>query len=173
MSMIARPYAVAAYEHAVGANAVAIWENFLKSASQIASDPTVMRMLADPLVSSDDLQKFFLDILKTILSTDQKNFLTLLAQNKRLNALPAVLALFQNMRAVDAKTIAAEVTSAQPLDETYRKMLADKLTQKFNGHVDLSYKVDPDLLGGVMIRAGDKVIDGSVRGKLSRLLDSF
>jgi F-type H+-transporting ATPase subunit delta len=173
MSTIARPYAAAAYEYAYSAKELAVWEEMLEVAASIAEDASVKQLLKNPLVLNTDIRDLFCDILSPLLNDERKNFIWLLAENARLSALPDISLLFKKSLASEQQTIAASVTSAVELDDEYRKTLANALNNRFKQQVELNYAIDPALLGGVVVRAGDMVIDGSVRGKLSRLLDSF
>ena len=94
-------------------------------------------------------------------------------QNKRLPVLPDIAALFASYRAEREKTVEVELISAFPLDETYKDKFTNSLTRRLQRTVSLQCDVDATLLGGAIVRAGDLVIDGSVRGKLNRLLESL
>ncbi len=173
MSTIARPYAVAAYEFASTANDLSAWENMLEVAAYIAEDSSVKQLLRNPSITVEKVKELFCGILKPLLNEERKNFIWLLSVNMRLGALPEIAKLFKDSLAAEQKTISAAVFSAVPLNEDYQQKLSKALAVRFKRQVELCYEVDPSLLGGVIIRAGDKVIDGSVRGRLSRLLDSF
>ena len=95
--------------------------------------------------------------------------MTNLASNKRLEALPAIRELFDEMRAEAEGELEVEVTAAFALSPTQTQSLAKTLTEKLTRQVNLTCTVDPALIGGAVIRAGDLVIDASVRGKLGKL----
>ncbi|MDR3490545.1 MAG: F0F1 ATP synthase subunit delta [Gammaproteobacteria bacterium] len=173
MTTIARPYAAAAFEYAASAKDFSNWNVMLEKAAYIAADASVMQLLCNPQVSTEQLKDLFCDILKPVLNTQMQNFIWLLAENNRLVALPDIAMLFKTSLATQEKTLNAEVVSAVELDKAYQQKLTKALTKRFERQVELSYQIDPTLLGGVIVRAGDMVIDGSVRGKLTRLLDSF
>ena len=103
------------------------------------------------------------------MSEHVQNLVRLLARNKRLIVLPDIARLFAQMKTLYDGLRHIEVTSAYPVGDTERDELAARLKAHFGGDVDLTIDEDPDLIGGVKVRAGDVVIDGSVRGKLERL----
>lgn len=173
LTTIARPYAAAAFDRALSKNDLASWEAFLRTAASIAESPSLAPLLESPKVTTKQRTDLFCEILAAMLDTEKKNFISLLAENKRLPALPAIAELFSEYRAAREKNISVQVTSAVPLDEHYQQKLAAALTERLERQVTLRCEVDPTLLGGAVIRAGDLVVDGSVRSKLSRLIESL
>jgi len=173
LTTIARPYANAAFEYALDKNDLSNWEVMLLSAATLVSQPKVNLLLSSPEVSSIQLAELFTDVLSKVLDTAKTNFLQLLAENKRLSVLPEIAALFKAYREDYEKIMNVQVTSAIELSESYQEKLIKKLTHRLKRRVTLECEVDPLLLGGAIVRAGDMVIDGSVRGKLNRLLESL
>ncbi|MEO8400885.1 MAG: F0F1 ATP synthase subunit delta [Gammaproteobacteria bacterium] len=171
MTTIARPYAVAAFEFASAKNTLPAWEAMLDAAAILAEDPAVQRLLTNPRVTVKQLAKFYSDVLAKSLDSDRANFIHLLAEYNRLPALPEIAALFKQYQAAKEKTLTVQVTSAVNLDEKYKHKLAAALTKRFKRQVSLECNIDADLLGGAIIAAGDTVIDGSIRGKLSRMIE--
>lgn len=169
--IIARPYAIAAFEFALAKKSLPAWDAMLDAAMRISNDPQMETLLKNPRITEHQLLDIYFDLLNPLLDTEKKNFLHLLAENKRLNVLSDIALLFKNLRAEQERNITVDVSSAVPLDENYRKRIAHALSVRLQREVTLNCSVDSALLGGVMIRAGDKVIDGSVRGKLTRLLE--
>jgi len=169
MTSIARPYAKAAFEYALAKDDLLTWENVLKTASSLTKDKEVMRLLASSKVSSEQLANLFCEILAPVLDAQRKNFICLLAENKRLLALPAIAETFGQLRAQYEKTLSVQVTSAVPLDQSYQQKLVQALTKRLQRKVLLECSIDSHLLGGIKVSAGDLVFDGSVRGKLNRL----
>ena len=168
---IARPYAMAAFEYALAKNALAEWEELLQTAATLAEDPMMSQFMANPGVNQEQLTQLFFDVLNSELDTEKKNFLSLLAENKRFAVLPAIAEQFKLRRAVQEKKTTVEVISAVELTAEQQQRLVQALTKRLNLAVTLNCTIDPSLLGGVVVRVGDKVIDGSVRGKLHRLID--
>jgi F-type H+-transporting ATPase subunit delta len=166
---IARPYAAAAFEYARAEKALPAWETMLHSAANITLNADVARMLASPATTVKQAMDLYTDLLGKQLDTHKKNFIHLLADNDRLTVLPDIAELFKTAREQQDKVIAVQVTSAIPLTDAYRAKLQKALTKRLEREVELECEVDPTMLGGALIRAGDIVIDGSVRGKLTRL----
>lgn len=171
MTTIARPYALAAFEFAFDKHDLNAWESMLQLTSQLVHDDLLQQVLTSPSFTEEQLYQLFKELLGATLNTERNNFIHLLAINKRLMALPDIAQLFKAYRAAAEKTLVVEVISAVELDESYRNKLIQALTGRYKQQVTLQCSVDPALLGGVMTRAGDHVIDGSVRGKLDRLID--
>jgi F-type H+-transporting ATPase subunit delta len=168
---LARPYALAAFEYAQDKKALSAWEALLMASAEIAKDPAVVRLMDRPEVTSAQLADFFCDVLQAMLDRqDKRNFIFLLAEHKRLSLLPAITKLFKSYHAAIEKILSVQVSSAveltQPMKDKLTKALENRLKQK----VSLECKIDPSLLGGMMVRAEDNVMDGSVQGQLKRLL---
>lgn len=171
MTTIARPYAMAAFEYALAKQEIPEWETMLKSAASLTEDKNVARLLTSPNVSAEKLANLFCEVLKPVTNVQRNNFIRLLAENKRLRVLPNIVETFEALRAQYENTLEVQVTSAIDLDAGYKKTLADALTKRLHRTVSLHCTVDPNLLGGAVVRAGDLVFDGSVRGKLNRMIE--
>lgn len=169
MTTIARPYVVAAFECAEAKKTLPAWSAMLTAAAQLTQDSNVQALLATPGISSADIADFYCAALSSCLDEEKTNFIRLLAENKRLAILPDIAQLFEEARAAREKTMNVEVRSAAPLDAQQQDKLAAALSKRLQQQVALQCTVDPELLGGVWVRAGDIVIDGSIRGKLDRL----
>lgn len=170
MTTIARPYAIAAFEFALDKNAFAAWETMLDAAALLTQDQAVQQLLSSPNITSQQLESLYGDVLAKLLNTEMTNFIRLLAQNDRLSALPAIADLFKSYRAEQEKKLNVQVISAAKLDNQYQQKLVEALTKRLQRQVNLECEIDPTLLGGAVIVAGDTVIDGSVRGKLDRMV---
>jgi F-type H+-transporting ATPase subunit delta len=168
---IARPYALAAFEYALAKNALPAWEELLQSAATVVEDPLIITFMASPEVSAQQLVELFCEVLASQLNEEQKNFIRLLAEHRRFSVLPDIVAQFKQYREAHEKTVTVDVASAIELDEKQKISLSQALEKRLQLKVTLVCTVDPDLLGGAIIRAGDKVIDGSVRGKLNRMIE--
>jgi F-type H+-transporting ATPase subunit delta len=166
---IARPYVAAAFEYAAEKKDISKWESMLDAAALTAANPAVMALMQNPETSAEQLAEFFCDILKKLLDKHKTNFIRLLAEKNRLAELPAIAELFKVARAEAEQMLTVQVTSAEPLKKAYQDKLVKALSKRLSRTVELQCEVDETLLGGVIVRAGDLVIDGSIRGKLSRL----
>jgi F-type H+-transporting ATPase subunit delta len=166
---IARPYARAAFEYAHAHGRLAAWSEALALASLVIADPQVEPLLDDPRVSAAQLVELIDGIAAGRLDAEGRNFLSVLAHNRRLPLLPIIAAMYEQLRAEVENTLDVEVTSAQALDDAQRQRLAAALGKRFRRQVRLQEKVDASLVGGAVVRAGDLVIDGSLKGRLARL----
>lgn len=128
------------------------------------------RFLKSPILSRTDQSKGIAAITeKAQLSPITKKFLGLVAQNRRLFALPGMIRGFREILADRRGQAAAEVVSAAPLSDSQRMSLTDQLKKTVGRNVDIVAKVDPSILGGLIVRVGSRMVDSSLRSKLSRL----
>jgi F-type H+-transporting ATPase subunit delta len=166
---IARPYAKAAFEYARDANNFAAWSRGLSRAAEIVADSRVAALTKSPQWSQGDLISLIGDVAGTDLDAGMRNFLKVLAENHRLLLLPEIAAHYEEFRAVVENTVDVEVVSAVKLDAAQSEKLAAALSARLKRKVHMRNSVDATLLGGAVVRAGDLVIDGSLKGRLERL----
>lgn len=164
----ARPYARAAFELAREQGALGEWAGRLAFAAQVAADPRVTALFGDPRVAQADLAALVMPEGEPA-GSPFATFVRLLAENRRLPVLPEIGALFEELKNEAERVLKVSVRSAAPIgsDETAR--LKDALKRRFGRDIEIEQSVDPDILGGAIVDAGDVVIDGSVRGRLARL----
>ena len=166
-STIARPYAKAAFEAASGR--LAPWSEALHRAARAVADPRVAALLHDPRVQSAQLAELVAAAAGANLAPTTRNFIDMLADNHRLDCLPEISARFDELKAQAEGTIDVEVISACALSEAQQGMLAAALERRLRRTVRLRCSHDPALIGGASVRAGDLVIDGSLRARLERV----
>jgi F-type H+-transporting ATPase subunit delta len=166
---IARPYAKAAFEYARDANAFAAWSQGLTAAAQIVADPRVAALTKSPQWSAADLVSLITDVAGAKLDAGMQNFVRVLAENHRLLLLPEIAAHYEALRSAVENTVDVEVVSAVPLDTAQADKLEQALSTRLKRKVRMQNSVDAALLGGAVVRAGDLVIDGSLKGRLQRL----
>jgi F-type H+-transporting ATPase subunit delta len=166
---IARPYAKAAFEYARRADGLAAWSQGLNAAAEIVADSRVAALTKSPEWSTADLAGLISDIARAKLDAGMQNFLRVLAENRRLLLLPEIAAHYEVLRAAVENTVDVEVVSAVPLSAAQADKLSQALGIRLKRKVRMNTAVDPALLGGAVLRAGDLVIDGSLRGRLQRL----
>ncbi|HTM64193.1 MAG TPA: F0F1 ATP synthase subunit delta [Gammaproteobacteria bacterium] len=171
LSNIARPYAQAAFECARDQQQIAEWKAFLMSAATVSRNHSVQRLLADPERTPASIYKLFEEVLESVISAEQKNLLLLLSQNRRLDVLPEITDAYNAYVAAFEKICTARVVTAVSANDDFRQKVARALTIRTQREVNLVCEVDPGIIGGAIIHLGDRVIDGSVRGKLTRLLE--
>ena len=168
-STIARPYAVAAFGLAKEQNEMAKWSEMLGFAAIVVTDKTMQDYVNNPKVEQETLTRLMLEVCSDQLNELGKNFIKVLVANKRLSLLPEIALLYNELRADAEKTVEAEVISAFPLTDAQQSNLIEGLKKRLGREVTLVSKVDENLLGGAIVRAGDLVIDGSVSGQLTKL----
>ncbi|MBX3693867.1 MAG: F0F1 ATP synthase subunit delta [Steroidobacteraceae bacterium] len=170
---LARPYARAAFEFARDAKALAGWGDLLATAAVVVTDERFAALIGSPEPGPAALAGVVLDIAGGSADEHGRNFVRLLAQNRRLALLPEIAAQFARLRAEVENTVDVEVASALPLTGEQTEQLARALTRRLNRRVRLHASVDPSLIGGAVVRAGDFVLDGSLKGRLERLAQSM
>ena len=169
---LARPYACAAFEVANQAGTLQLWADQLNQLAVISGKPKVAVMIASTNTLASE-QAISLSILLGVdAASAMANFLQLLAENKRLSLLPSVAELFAELKASQEKSVDVTINTAFELDDEMTSKLASALKSKLQRDVQVSTAVDRSLIGGVVVRAGDIVIDGSVKGRLAKLAEA-
>ena len=168
-STVARPYAEAAFKLADAAGALGKWSEMLAALAQVAQDARVRAAVADPNLSDAQVAGLFIAILAGKLSGEAENFVRVLAQNNRLPLLPEIHRQFEALKNEREGVVEAEVQSAFELTGAQLADLIQRLEKKTGRKVRAQVSVDRELIGGVKVVLGDKVIDGSVRGQLAAL----
>ncbi|MCI1730646.1 MAG: F0F1 ATP synthase subunit delta [Chiayiivirga sp.] len=164
---LARPYARAAFALAREHGRLAPWSNLLGFAASIAADARVQNLLGHPKLGLDDVLELLLP--PGDIDPNFRQFVAVLADNRRLSLLPDIAAQYEALRAEAEKVVNVTVTSAVPMGAGEVESLTAALKRRFGGEISLTQAVDAALIGGAVIDAGDVVIDGSLRGKLARL----
>ena len=168
-STVARPYAEAAFKLAAEGNALAKWSGMIRALAQVAGDKRVQAAIADPALSDAQAAGVFISLLAGQLDGAAENFVRVLAENKRLELLPYIRTQFEALKDEREGMVEAEVFSAFELTEAQLADLAQRLEKKTGRKVRTVVQVDKNLIGGIKVLIGDKVIDGSVRGQLGAL----
>ena len=166
---IARPYAEAAFALAREQKALAAWSGMLALIAAVAGDGQLQRLAADPRVSHEQLLGLLLGVCGDKLNREGQNFLRALVENRRLAVTPEIAEVFEELKNAAEARIEAAVQSAFPMSAEQVKALEQGLTRKLARAVTVKVTIDPALIGGTLVRAGDLVIDASVRGRLAQL----
>jgi F-type H+-transporting ATPase subunit delta len=170
---LARPYARAAFEFARDIKALDRWSNMLETAATVAQFPAVQRFLGSPNFTAEQKGEKFLEICGDELDNKVSNFILYLAENHRLRLLAQVREQFELLKANHERSIDVNIASAFEISAEQQSKLSAALKQKLDRDVNLQTQVDKSLIGGILIKAGDMTIDGSVRGKLTKLAESM
>lgn len=173
LTTLARPYAKAAFEYALAAKDLAGWSAMLATATAVSQQPIMLQALNLPSYTADQKAKIFVEVCADQLSGPGQNFIKNLAANKRLALLPHIAANFEQLKAAQEKSIDVEVVSAFTLSADLQEKLASALSKKLSRDVRVQASVDKSLIGGAVIRAGDTIIDGSLRGRLAKLAEAM
>mgnify|MGYP000262328763 FL=1 len=172
LTTVARPYAKAAFDFAVEKDAVAKWQEMLAFAGAVAANDDMHQLLSGA-VAADTLADIFNNVCGEQLDEHGQNLVKVLAENKRLVALPAISELFNALKADYDKEIEVVLTSASALSDSQTAEISASLEKRLARKVKLNCNVDPALVAGFVVKAGDTVIDGSVKSKLNRLADAL
>jgi F-type H+-transporting ATPase subunit delta len=179
---IARPYAEAAFEVASEDGNLAGWSAALETAGAVIADGQVVSFLATPALTSEQRLQFLVELLASLNSDntvlaggDAKgtNFIKLLLEYGRIAVLPEIAEHFEILKANVENTVDVVVTSATALSDDQRQAITKALTARLGRDVRLQTEIDESLIGGAVIRAGDIVIDGSLRARLDGLTNAL
>jgi F-type H+-transporting ATPase subunit delta len=170
---IARPYARAAFEQAREEKKFKDWSAMLGLLGAIGSDPLMRSVIKNPKVSVEQLQGLVADVGGKSLSASGRNFAKALVAAGRLDVAPEVHMQFEQMRARQEGTAEVRVITAYELDEAQQQRIAEIMEKRLGKEIGISAEVDKSIIGGVIIRAGDSVIDASLRGRLRQLGNEF
>jgi len=167
---VARPYAKAAFDFAVENQSVDRWQDMLAFAAEVTKNEQMAELLSGAL-APETLAESFIAVCGDQLDAHGQNLIKVMADNGRLKVLPDVLEQFIRLREAREATVEVEVTSATALSEEQLEKISVAMEKRLSRKVKLNCKIDKSVVAGVIIRAGDMVIDGSVRGRLERLAD--
>jgi len=172
-STLARPYARAAFEYAGEHQLREQWLAQLRLVAAVAVEPAVRAMLANPALTAAQQAEHFSALCGDAIDQPFGNFLQVLAANRRLPLLPEILQQFAVLKAESERAVDVQLVSAYELPAEVSERIAAALARRLDREVKLSTETDSSLIGGVLIRAGDTVIDGSVRGRLNKLAEAL
>lgn len=173
LSTLARPYAKAVFQAAVEAGEVQAWSDMLVLASNLTLNADVKKVISHPSLTGQQQAQALIDVCGDSLNAAGQNLVNVLAENKRIPLLPEIFEQFEQMKAELEKSVDVQIISAFEVSDESKQKLTDALKAKLAKDVHVTTSVDATLVGGAIIRAGDLVIDGSVRGKLAKLADAM
>jgi len=166
---VARPYARAVYQQAIETSSIDGWNDVLALMAAVVNDADMCSLLDDPEISNEQQAVLMLKVIGDKLDAQQQNLIKLMAENGRLKALPEVSEQFEIYRAEAEGKVDAEVRSAFPLSSEQEESITNTLKAKLDREVTITTTIDESLIGGVIIKAGDTIIDGSMKSQLESL----
>ena len=173
LATLARPYSKAVFELAKSQGRLDSWARTLDLLAAVVSDETVRQMLDSPELTDASKSQRLAGICAEDIDEGARALIELLANNKRLGLIGELRQQFEELKAQEEQVLDVELVSAFELTEAQAGMLSEALRQKFQREVNVTSRVDSGLVGGAVIRAGDTVIDGSVRGRLAKLVEAL
>jgi F-type H+-transporting ATPase subunit delta len=173
VTTLARPYAKAAFDLAEADNATGRWNEMLDLASALVSEESLANLLHNPEVSGSQIVEMLSGIAGEAFDNRFRDYLTVLAINKRFPLLPEIAGLYQKLREEADRLLRVKVVSAFALDDDQATRLKDALARRFEREILLESEVDSSIIGGAVIYAGGQVIDGSLRDRLTKLSNSL
>jgi len=169
LSTLARPYAEAVFKIAVESKSTSEWSEMLGFLSVVMQDQEMVAIVANPKVSQEQLTGLVLDICQDQLKEQGVSLAKLLVENDRLILAPQISELFEAYKAEHEGYVDVEITSAYALTKEEQKSFSTTLKKQLGKDVQITTSIDKSLIGGYLAKAGDKVIDGSVKGQLQQL----
>lgn len=173
LATLARPYANAVFELAKSEQRLGDWSNMLAFLAAAAAEPKVSQLLDSPDLPAEQKAARLVEVCGESLNDRAKSLVRLLARNKRLGVIEELRNQFETRKAEEERVLEVEIVSAFELAPEQAESLRAALARKFDREVSVTGRVDGHVLGGAIIRAGDTVIDGSVRGRLDKLSEAL
>ncbi|TCK03649.1 F0F1 ATP synthase subunit delta [Marinobacterium mangrovicola] len=173
LNTVARPYTKAAFEYAREKGSLDQWSTMLSTAALVVKDSAMAQVLNNPALTSGQKAEVLISVCESQMDDAGKNFVFLLAEKQRLALLPEISLQFEQLKAAQEKSVDIDLTTAFELDDAQQQKLAQALSTKLGREVKISSQVDKSILGGVVIRSDDLVIDGSVRARLAKLAEAM
>lgn len=170
---LARPYADAIFKRAVESESLDQWSGFLTRLNMICADPITAELIADPKQNIDIIEKLILDLLEPDLNDENRNCLSLISKNKRLEVVSEIYRQFERHKSSHTGILDVEIYSAFEMTKYQTDSLQSALEIKFKSKVKITTQIDKSLIGGVIIKAGDIVIDNSVKNQIHKIANSL
>lgn len=170
---LARPYAKAVFANASDAQDFDKWSKDLQLLSAVLKEESIKKLLTHPSASCESKQKLLLDVVGSEIAEPTSRLIVVLAENDRLLVLPLIHELYEELRSHMQKVVDARVVSALELDDKQVALVVESLKKRLNSDIRVTQEIDESLIGGIVIHAGDMVIDGSVKGKISKLAEAM
>ncbi len=170
---IARSYAEAAFSFALEEGRLRDWSVMLNLLATVIADKDMQRIISHPKINADQLHQFIVDICGDKLDGNAKNFVKILIAADRIGLAANIVSIFEQKRAAAEGVSEVDVISAYPLDDAQINTISNAISKNIGKKIDINTSIDTNLIGGVVIRAGDSVIDVSLRGRIKTLNNLF
>lgn len=169
---LARPYAKAAFQHALTSKNLNDWSAMLANAAEMVNDPRVKQIISNPTLTREKRASFFTK-QSTLFDDKFCNFIRLTANYGRLDLLPEIYEGYEQLKLSHNAEMNVQVTSAVKLEDSQKKNITDSLNKKLGKKLNIEFDQDASIIGGLVVRTGDIVIDGSVKGQLKKLVTNL
>ncbi len=169
----ARRYAEAAFEIARRDGTLERWLDDLRLAADVVTQPDAARVVDNPAIPFATRREVLGKLLEQRMAQPAYNLVLLLAKRGRLSAAPTVAAEYKRLVDGERDVVVATVASAVPLEKAELEAIGARVREMTGAQAEIVTAVDPELIGGLTVRIGDRLIDASVRGRLERLRDSI
>ena len=173
LATLSRPYANAVFDLAQSSGNLESWSKTLNILVTTSRDTAVQTMLESPDMAAIEKAAKLAELCADEIDDDAGSFLHALAEHDRLSLLSQIQRQFEALRAEQERTLDVEVVSAFDLTQGQSDALKAALQRKYEKDVALTSRTDTSLIGGAVVRAGDMVVDGSVRGRLTKLVETL
>jgi len=170
---LARPYAKAAFEFASDHHVIDEWSIALELLTKVTEGEAVQGIIHNPSLTSEQKAAVITDVCGERLNESVKNFVTLVAENNRLNLTSEIAELFEVQKRLRNQSVDVEVITAFDLQDEQQELLVKVLTNKLERKVNIKASTDKSILGGVVINTEDQHIDISIRGRLMKLAEAI
>lgn len=170
---IARPYAEAVFARAVETDKLDLWSEMLGFLAAVTEEADLADLITSPKLDQTQMTDLMLEIAGGNINDEGQNLVKLLVQNDRLLVVSDIASHYETRKSEHLSTLDVEIVSAYAVNAADQKKLAKALTAKLGREVRITSEKDPELIGGIKIRAGDLVIDGSVSGQLTQLANEL
>ena len=169
LATLARPYAVAVFKRAKETDSTKKWSENLAFISAVLSNTDISVVIDNPKIDKQALSALVLDICQGQVDGEAENLLQLLVHNNRLTLTPVIATLFEAYKTEDAGYVDVEAFVAYAFSKEEKAKFASTLEKTLGKKVNMNVTIDKSLIGGFLVRAGDRVIDGSIRGQLQHM----
>lgn len=170
---VARPYAVAAWRHAEANGKVDLWSEMLALMADVVRNETMAKIVGDPRVDADQLSRLMLDICGGRLNKEAESLVHILVENGKLGLMPEIALVFATLKSEAGGAVDATLLAAFPVNAKFEQDIAAAMQRRLNREVNFTTEEDKSLLGGVVIRVGDMVIDASIKGQIEALANEL